>query len=103
MAQILIRPEDLQKEITSSRGTNGKVKALKYSADKKNIQLQSIDKFLECLEALNSALAQFGDITEIDLHTLEIVKANWMKLDDDIASKTIFNRTTDAVNKLISQ
>ncbi|EJO5348008.1 hypothetical protein ACXAT3_001143 [Clostridium sporogenes] len=100
MAEIIIKPEELQKEITNSRNTNEKVKALKYDIDKKDIQLQSINKFLECLGALNSAIVNFGKITEIDLHTLEIIKAQWMKLDEDLASKTIFDRVTDEYHRL---
>ncbi|EPY2272060.1 hypothetical protein ACXAUS_000861 [Clostridium sporogenes] len=100
MAEIIIKPEELQKEITNSRNTNEKVKALKYDIDKKDIQLKSINKFLECLGALNSAIVNFGKITEIDLHTLEIIKAQWMKLDEDLASKTVLDKTKDLYNKI---
>lgn len=99
MAEVIIKPEELQKEISNSRKTNGKVKELRYHIDKKNVQLKSIDKFLECLSELNSAMVKFGKITEVDLHTLEIVKAQWMQLDEKFASKTIFDRVTDALGK----
>ncbi|QAA34564.1 hypothetical protein [Clostridium manihotivorum] len=99
MAQIIIKPEELQTEITTARGSNDKVKALKYKADKKSIQLTSMDKFLECLEALNSAITSFGNLTEMDLHTLEIVRGNWMKLDEDLATKTFGERVMDSLKK----
>ncbi|MBU3099290.1 MULTISPECIES: hypothetical protein [Clostridium] len=96
---IIIKPEDLQKEIDNSRKTNGEVKALKYDIDKGNIHLQSMDMFLECLGALNAAIVKFAEITEVDLHSLEIVKATWMKLDEELASKTTLDRVTDAFGK----
>lgn len=95
MAEIIIKPEELQKEINDSKKTNEKIKALKYEVDKKDLQLESINKFLEGLDALNLAIEEFARITESDLHNLEIVKAQWMKLDEDLASKTIFDRVSD--------
>jgi hypothetical protein len=96
---VIIKPEELQKEIDNSRKTNEEAKALKYGIDKGNIQLQSMDMFLECLGALNAAIVKFAEITEVDLHSLEIVKATWMKLDEDLASKTTFDRVKDAFVK----
>lgn len=98
MSDIKINPEELQKEINTSKSTNEKVKELKYDIDKKDLKLQSIEKFLECLGSLNSAIANFGEITETDLHTLEIIKGQWMGLDESMASKTLFNVVSDSFN-----
>lgn len=100
MADIIIKPEELQKEITNGRKSNDKVKALKYDIDKKDIQLKSIDKYLECLSELNSAIVTFGEITEVDLHTLEIIKAQWMKLDEDLVSKTALDIGKELIDKI---
>lgn len=99
MDNIIIKPTELQGEITNTRNANEKVKALKYNIDKKNTRLQSIDRFLECLGALNSAIVRFAEITEVDMHTLETIKAEWMGLDEKLASKTILNRVEDAFHK----
>lgn len=100
MTEIIIKPEELTKEISSARSANEKVKALKYDVDKKDLQLQGIDKLLDCLSALNSAIVAFGEITEIDIQTLEKIKAQWMKLDEDLASKTTFDRITDGIHRI---
>ena len=100
MADIILKPEEFQKEITSSRSTNEKDKVLKYDIDKKDIKLQSIDKFLECLGALNAAIVKFAEVTEVDLHNLEIIKGEWMKLDENMMSKTVFSSAKDLYSKI---
>lgn len=100
MADIILKPEEFQKEITSSRSTNEKDKSLQYDIDKKDIKLQSIDKFLDCLGALNAAIVKFAEVTEVDLHTLEVVKAQWMQLDENMMSKTVFSSTKDLYSKI---
>lgn len=91
MANIILEPEGLQEEITNSRTTNETIKDLKYDIDKMNVQLESIDKFIECLWELNAAILKFSEISEVDLNTLEIIRAQWMSLDEELASKTFFD------------
>ncbi|WP_156562888.1 hypothetical protein [Clostridium paraputrificum] len=48
IANIILEPEGLQAEISNSKTTNETIKNLKYDIDKRNVDLQSIDKFSKC-------------------------------------------------------
>lgn len=48
ITNIILEPEGLQAEISNSKTINETIKNLKYNIDKRNVDLQSIDKFSKC-------------------------------------------------------
>ena len=88
MAELIINDSSLLSEIKSTRGTNEEVKALKYELEKKDLTLRGIDKYIECIDTLNELIQSFYNMTEMDIHNLEIVRGEFLGLDADVASKT---------------
>ena len=52
MADFLLKPNDFQEQIDSFVSTTETVATLKYTLEKEGIQLQSIDKYMECIVAM---------------------------------------------------
>ena len=71
---LIINDSSLLSEIKSTRDTNEEVKALKYKVEKKDLNLKSIDKYIECIDALNELIQSFYEMTEMDIHNLEILR-----------------------------
>ena len=88
MAELIINDSSLLSEIKSTRGTNEEVKALKYELEKKDLTLRGIDKYIECIDTLNELIQSFYNMTEMDIHNLEIVRGEFLGLDEAVASKT---------------
>lgn len=89
MAELIINDSSLLSEIKNTRGTNEEVKALKYQVEKKDLFLRGIDKYIECIDTLNELIQSFYKMTEMDIHNLEIVRGEFLGLDEAVASKTV--------------
>ena len=64
-------------------------KGLKYSLDKQGVRLQSVDKYMECVEEFNKTIELFGKLLDQDTESMKLIKAKWMNLDSDVATKTL--------------
>ena len=95
MAELIFNDSSLLSEIKNTRGTNEEVKALKYKVEKKDLHLKGIDKYIECIDTLNELIQSFYNMTEMDIHNLEIVRGEFLGLDADVANKTAADYVTD--------
>lgn len=68
---------------------NPSIKGLKYSLDKQGVRLQSVDKYMECVEEFNKTIELFGKLLDQDTESMKLIKAKWMNLDSDVATKTL--------------
>ena len=58
MAEFLLKPNDFQKQVDSFKTTTETVTALKYTLEKDGVSLQSLDKYVECITAMNDLIAE---------------------------------------------
>ncbi len=88
MAELFLDPKEFQEQIdTFSQGIAG-IKGIKYELDKKNLELQCIDRYEECIKEFNKTVALFGQMLDLDAESMQRIKAKWMNVDSDIATKT---------------
>lgn len=89
MSDILLKPKEFQGQIDSFQTGAEEIKVVKYSVDKKSVQLQAIDKYVECINEYNSAIELFGKLLDMDTESMKEIKAKWMNCDNEIATKTL--------------
>lgn len=56
---------------------------------KQGVRLQSVDKYMECVEEFNKTIELFGKLLDQDTESMKLIKAKWMNLDSDVATKTL--------------
>lgn len=89
MAEILLQPNEYQKQVDSFTSATDSVAGLKYQVEKDQVALQSIDKYAECVKAMNELIRSFGDLAKMDGDSMQQIKAKWMNTDGEIATKTL--------------
>lgn len=89
MAQLYLDPKGFQAQIDSFKSGADSIKALKYSLDKQGVRLQSVDMYMKCVEEFNKTIELFGQLLDQDTESMKLIKAKWMNLDSDIATKTL--------------
>lgn len=89
MAEFLLNPNDFQKQVDSFKSTTEVVAALKYSLEKDGVSLKSIDKYEECVTAMNELIVLFGEFAKLDANSMQQIKAKWMNTDGELATKTL--------------
>ena len=50
MAELFLDPKGFQGQIDSFKSGADRIKGLKYSLDKQGVRLQSVDKYMECVD-----------------------------------------------------
>lgn len=89
MAELFLEPKGFQGQIDSFKSGTDSFKGLKYSLDKQGVRLQSVDKYMECVEEFNKTIELFGKLLDKDTESMKLIKAKWMNLDSDVATKTL--------------
>ena len=89
MAELFLDPKGFQGQIDSFKSVADSIKGLKYSLDKQGVRLQSVDKYMECVEEFNKTIELFGKLLDQDTESMKLIKAKWMNLDSDVATKTL--------------
>lgn len=89
MAKLYLDPKGFQAQIDAFKSGTDSIKGLKYSLDKQGVCLQSVDKYMECVEAFNKTIELFGQLLDQDTESMKQIKSAWMNLDSDIATKTL--------------
>ena len=89
MAEFFLDPQKFQGQIDSFQSGSDAIKEIKYALDKKGVKLQSIDKYMECVEEFNAAVQLFNQMMNQDTDSMKLIKAKWMNLDSDVATKTL--------------
>ncbi|MCL1873205.1 MAG: hypothetical protein FWF85_03720 [Clostridiales bacterium] len=80
--EIFISPQDFQEQIDSYKSGNEIIKALKYDVDPGGLFMQCIDRYLQCLHEFNEAIKAFGELSDLDVQSMNLIKSEW--LDHDI-------------------
>ena len=94
MAEFCLDPKKFQEQIDKYSEDSTNIKGMKYDISEDGLILQSVDKYLECLTAFNDTVALLGQLMDQDTASMKTIKANWMKLDADIAEKTLWQLIT---------
>ena len=89
MAELFLDPKGFQGQIDSFKSGADRIKGLKYSLDKQGVRLQSVDKYMECVEEFNKTIELFVKLLDQDTESMKLIKAKWMNLDSDVATKTL--------------
>lgn len=89
MSEILLDPEDFQSQIDAFEEGTEKIEPLKYSMDKGDVKLCCVDKYEKCVKKFNETLALFAEMMGSDTESMKLIKATWMNLDGEIATKTL--------------
>lgn len=89
MAEFFLDPSEYQSQIDSYRTATETVAALQYAAEKGGLKLQSVDKYMECVTAMNDLIKAFGEFANKDADTMQQIKAKWMNTDGELATKTL--------------
>ena len=93
----MLKPNEFQKQVDAFKATTESTEALKYVLEKDGVSLQSIDKYAECIEAMNDLITTFGEFATMDGNSLQQIKAKWMNTDSDIATKTLAEIFVDKI------
>ena len=88
MQELYLDPKGFQAQIDAFKSGTDSIKNLKYSLDKQGIHLQSVDKYIECVEVFNKTIELLGQMLDRDIESMKLIKAKWMNLDSDVATKT---------------
>ena len=89
MAELFLDPKGFQGQIDSFKSGADSIKSLIYTLDKQGVRLQSVDKYVECVEEFNKTIELFGKLLDQDTESMKLIKAKWMNLDSDVATKTL--------------
>lgn len=89
MSKVFLNPTDFQGQIDKFEAGADKIKDIKYVLDSKGVKLQSIDRYLECITEFNNTVELFHQMLVLDVESMKLIKAKWMNLDSDIATKTL--------------
>lgn len=89
MKDFYIEPTKFQEQIDKFSSGGEAIKELKYSLDENGVRLQSVDRFLECVEAFNETIGLFAQMSAQDAESMRQIKARWMNKDTADARKTL--------------
>ena len=89
MAEYYLDPQKFQGQIDSFQSGSDSIKGIKYTLDKKSVKLQCIDKYMECVQEFNDTVQLFCEMMNQDAESMKLIKAKWMNLDSDVATKTL--------------
>lgn len=92
MSKIIIDAEGFKDEISSLRTNKDAVPQNPYTQEKNDLDLESIQEFLDVTKKLNETLDQFKELTEKDARNLEIVLAEWMNVDSSLAGMSLWDQ-----------
>lgn len=81
MSQIIIKPEELEKEADNYEKVSKAIQDVKYPFSGIKTNISSIQKYLECIQKMQNAIAAFSDLSVKDAENLRKVKDDWMRLD----------------------
>lgn len=89
MAEIFLDPTGFQSQIDSFSSGADTIKGIAYSLDKQEVRLQSVDRYMECVSEFNEIVQLFSELMSMDTESMKLIKAKWMNLDSEIATKTL--------------
>ena len=76
MAEFLLKPNEFQKQVDSFKAATDTVTTLKYELEKEGVSLNSIDKYAECVAAMNELIMSFGEFAKLDANSMQQIKEN---------------------------
>lgn len=95
MGELFLNPKKFQEQVDNFvQGIDG-IKGIKYKVDKKELNLQCVNRYEQCIEEFNKTIHLFGQMLDLDAESMRRIKAKWMNVDSDIATKTFIETLTD--------
>jgi len=79
--EIYLNPQEFQEQIDTYKSGNEIIKALKYDVDPGGLFMQCIDRYLQCLHEFNEAIKAFGELSDLDLQSMNLIKSEWLSRD----------------------
>ena len=89
MAKVFLDPKKFQEQIDKYDSDAANIKDVVYKPNEGELILKCIDKYLECITEFNAMVQQFGKLMDKDTSSMKQIRASWMKLDEDMADKTL--------------
>ena len=91
MTQINLETHSLGEMIRNLSTVGGNMAAVTFTNNNSSdIELDSFDKYLECIEAMNKTFQSFGSYLQKDAQGIEAVRQQFIA-DDDWGSKVFTN------------
>lgn len=94
MSQLILKPKEFQGQIDKFSDGKDTIAALEYKVDASGTRLKSVDRYIECVELMNETIKLFTEMQTMDTESLKQIKAKWMHVDNDIATKTLWEMIT---------
>ena len=91
MVQFLIDQETLKSEIASLKTAKDAI-STKLELDTAGLELQTIDKLKEVETEFNKVIDIYKKLLEQDIQNLEVIIAEWMKVDAKYAGQNAWDR-----------
>ena len=89
MKEVFIDPKGFQGQIDSFSSGVDSLKSITYVLEKQGLCLESVDKYLQCIDMFNETMKDFVEFLSMDTNSMREIKAKWMNTDSDIATKTL--------------
>ena len=93
MGRINLEVSELGRQIKNLSSTGSEIAGVAFSVDKGEAQLDSFEKYIECINELNDAFSTFGAFIQKDATGFEAVRQQFIS-DDDFWSR-IFTAAND--------
>lgn len=87
--ELFLKPTEYQGQVDSYKTATSTVSALKCKTKKEDVSLQSVDKMMECVKALNQLIETCSELAIKDGETMQLIKTRWMHADEEIGAKTL--------------
>lgn len=88
--EILINPEGLYPEIGNLSAAQALITDEMFSIDKGKLELDTISEIENLVKELNSLYVLYREHLGRDVKNLDVVIAEWMKVDVSLAGKNLF-------------
>jgi len=89
MSNVIINPEELEKEAAAYEKAATSIKGVKCPIETLKTNISSIQKYLDCMESFQKAVSSFSDLSVKDSKNLLAIKSDWLNLDQDTANKIL--------------
>lgn len=87
--EIFMDPKAFQEQIDSFKAGTDTIKEIEYKIENHKVRLQSVDKYIECIEEFNKTLQLFATMMEKDTQSMKLIRADWMNIDNELGTKTL--------------
>ena len=98
--ELVLKPTEFQQEIDNFEKKNTEIGTIAYEIDPEDMQLDSVNKMLECVETMNRIITKFNALGQHETKNLQNIKSAWMNLDEEMGDTMLFEHIGNQVDKL---